>query len=68
MERLKLIQYFLHFNKQKVKLGLRRTQQAHKVKRLDENTTQKVSNFNFLILENFYITFSEYLNRNGKQF
>ena len=68
MERLKIIQYFLHFNKQKVKLGLRRTQQVHKVKGIDENTTQKVSNFNFLILENFYITFSEYLNRNGKQF
>ena len=53
---MKLIQYFLHLNKQKIKLGLHKTQQVHKVKHFDENTAQKVSNFNVLT---FFILFFE---------
>ena len=34
---LKLIQNFLHSNKQKTKLELHRTQLVHKVKHVDEN-------------------------------
>ena len=40
--RLKLIQYILHLNKQKITLGLQKTQQFHEVKRFDENAAQKV--------------------------
>ena len=53
---MKLIQYFLHLNKQKIKLGLHKTQQVHKVKHFDENAAQKVSNFNVLT---FFILFLE---------
>ena len=44
---------FLHLNKQKIKLGIHRTQQVHKVKRFDENAPQKVYNFNVLIFNSF---------------
>ena len=40
--RLKLIQYILHLNKQKITLGLQKTQQFPEVKRFDENAAQKV--------------------------
>ena len=46
---VKLIQNFLHSNKQKTKLELHRTQLVHKVKHVDENAVQKVSNVNVLI-------------------
>ena len=46
---VKLIQNFLHSNKQKTKLELHRTQLVHKVKHVDENAVQKVRNVNVLI-------------------
>ena len=54
---MKLSQDFLHRNKEKIKLGLHRTQKVHKVKRFSENAPQKVSNFNFQIFLKKFKTF-----------
>ena len=55
MGKTKIITIFLHLNKQKIKLVLRRTQQIHKFKQFDKNVSRKVSNFNVLIFKNFSV-------------
>ena len=45
------LQYFLHLNKQKMKLGLHRKKQVRKAKRFDENAAQEVNIFHVLIFD-----------------
>ena len=45
------LQYFLHLNKQKMKLGLHSKKQVRKAKRFDENAAQEVNNFHVLIFD-----------------
>ena len=53
MGSLILIQYSLHLKKQKLELGLHRTQQTDKVRHFDENAAKIVNNFNVILFLQF---------------